>query len=29
MNGLTHCKYDVIDGVFEDDLLNYLTHKYN
>lgn len=29
MNGLTHCKYDVIDDVFEDDLLDYLTHKYN
>lgn len=28
LNGLTHCKYEVIDEVFENGLLDYLIHQY-
>lgn len=28
LNGATHCKYDVVDEVFENELLNSLIHQY-
>jgi uncharacterized protein len=28
LNGLTYCKYDAVDEVFENDLLYYLVQKY-